>query len=171
MSKSKAIELVAAVICLVAGGLASQISVDRMSAIATALAAFAGVVVTVFGIWVAIIFPRLLAGLEAGAKSQEMPERVRYRALIESLYRSCFVLCASSLVFLLISFFGNDTKFFAKAFSAFCWLSFLSISSSLWKAVVSGDGAVAAGMSDGILTGTRRRIRGRGQKQRKNERG
>jgi hypothetical protein len=166
-TKRNIAECVATAVSVMAGCVVPAISVDRMAAVSTALAAFAGVVVTVFGIWVAIIFPKMLAGLESGVKSEGVPERARYRALIESLYRSCFVLCAASLVFLLVSFFGNDSRLFVASFSTFCWLSFSSISSALWVAVMSGEGAVVKGINDGIAAGVRRRVRGMGKVQKK----
>jgi hypothetical protein len=161
-------QIIADIGLVITSGLLSLLAIPQSSgiliAVSTGLAAFSGVVVTVFGIWVAVIFPRLLTGLESGAKAADLPDRSRYDALIKSLYRSCFVLCASFFVLLLTAFADVRSSFLYIAFAFFAWLCFFSIATSLWSSVANGEVAAVVGINDGILKGVVKRVRGKGRR-------
>lgn len=162
-AKRLAADAVFVVISLCLSMITDPASVDSLIAVSTGLAAFAGVVVTVFGIWLAVIFPRLMSGLESGVKSEDNPDRDRFNELVKSLYRSCFVLCASFFVLLLISLSGARAGLISLPFSFFAWLCFFSVSSALWSSVANGEVSAVAGINVGILKGVKSRIRGRGR--------
>jgi hypothetical protein len=129
----------------------------------TALVTIAGVVVTVFGIWIALIFPRLLSGYESGVGPSGLPEVARYNALVAALYRSCFALCASGFVFIIVGLYGVPDVLFLRSIAWFTWLVFFSICESMWSAVVSGEVALTVGINKSKKTGLIRRLRRLGQ--------
>lgn len=128
-----------------------------------ALAAVAGVVVTVFGIWVAIIFPRLLATLESGVAPQDAEDASKYRALIGALYSSGFTLCAIMVVTLLLTLYELD-EYGLMIASTFCWLALFSVSYSFWSSVISGDGAAVEVINRKAGVGLIGRLRHQGRK-------
>lgn len=132
---------------------------DKVLSMLAAIAAFAGVVVTVFGIWIAMVFPQLLAGLSSGSSVRDLPERGTYRALVVSLYRSCFVLCAVLFVTIAVTLYGESQDYLVKALAVFGWLSFFSVTAALWGVVAGGERTVVGQINAGILEGVRRRLR------------
>lgn len=156
-------QITCVLMAILGGYFARQTPLSVLVAVSTAMVALAGVVVTVFGIWVAIIFPKLVDGLESGSAPNSLPQKERYRSLISSLYRSCFILCVSTFVFLVSSLYGNETEFFRASVANFVWLAFFSIVSSLSAAVISGESAVASGINDSLRVGLIRRLRRAGK--------
>lgn len=145
------------------GGLASTVPVSSLVSIATALVALASVVVTVFGIWIAVIFPKMLQDLESGRDPKEVPERRRYMSLVAALYKSCFVLCSGFFVFLLLSFYGDQNRLLVGFVAFFSWLAFFSVVQSLWVAVINGEFAVGDGINQKIRKGLLKRVRAGGR--------
>ncbi|MFC5441660.1 hypothetical protein [Rhodanobacter ginsenosidimutans] len=118
-----------------------------------------GVVVTIFGIWIAIIFPRLFGVIQDGEDFRHVRDNDRYNALVESLYRSCFVLCAACFVFFLVSFFDQYASFFFPSVFCFCAYSLFSLYESLWTSVWMGEAASVERLNDARTSGALRRRR------------
>jgi len=146
--------LVAFAVPLVADG-------GRVMTLLTAIITVAGVVVTVFGIWIAVIFPRLLSRIKAGENVSNEAEGRRYFLLIESLYRSGFVLCASCLVFFLVSFFSDYRTFFHPVIFCFCFFCLFSLFESLWVAIWMGESSSISKINEARLEGVVQRRRRR----------
>lgn len=136
-----------------------SVDMEKISTLLGVIISIEGVVVTIFGIWIAIIFPRLFGVIELGAKAGGVRDNVRYRALIESLYRSCFVLCAACIVFFLVSFFNRYATFFFASIFCFCSYSLLSLFESLWTSVWMGEGASVDRLNDARVSGALHRRR------------
>lgn len=128
-----------------------------------ALIGFAGLVVTIFGIWIAVIFPVLSGLLVNGKAKQEVSQLARYDVLVQALYRACFCLTASFFVFLVLSFCSDYSDFLIRAASFFSWLVFVATAWALWSAVWNGEGAVVGGIDDSLRRGLVRRIRSLGR--------
>jgi len=125
-----------------------------------------GVVATIFGIWVAIIYPNFVAALSAGKTLKDTPDSERYRKLIKSLYRSSFVLCSAIFLLSVFSAFsiGKETPISRGSFFAYAVLVFISISESLFYAIYNGEKALSGEINKGIFSGVmRRRRRGRSE--------
>lgn len=159
------LQLVFIAFSVIGGMLAPEVSVKVLMSISTSMVGLAGVVVTVFGIWVAIIFPRMLSGIESGSADDASKDKDRYHNLIKSLYRSCLVLCANLFVFITSSIYGSDIKsqFFSSAVVTFLWLSFFSIISSLWGAVFHGELTAVSAINVSEGKGLLKRLRRRGK--------
>ncbi|AVP99300.1 hypothetical protein C7S18_19945 [Ahniella affigens] len=137
---------------------------SRMTGILVALISLSGVTVTVFGIWVAIIFPKLVSEVESGGKTSGDAERQKYDALIDSLYSACLTMCAGMIVLMVHAFFRNESQWLLRALGIFCWLSLFSMIRSLWISVMSGEVLLANEVNRGLLAGlTRRLIRDKSQ--------
>lgn len=149
---------------LAGGWFARQVPVSTLVSVCAAMVALAGVVVTIFGIWVAIIFPRLIAGLESGDKNAAQPQLSRYDTLIAILYRSCFVLVSSIFVLIVCSFYGKNTIMLSFFVAMFIWLAFFSITTSLFVAVGNGELAVSSRIDESSVSGMLRRLRRQGQR-------
>jgi len=148
---------------VVGGWFARQTPVPTLVSVCAAMVALAGVVVTVFGIWVAIIFPGLVAGLESGNKDAARLQMKRYDTLISILYRSCFVLVSSIFVLIVCSFYGKSTITLSFFVAMFVWLAFFSITTSLFVAVGNGELAVSSRIDEGSILGMVRRLRRQGK--------
>jgi hypothetical protein len=123
-----------------------------------------GVVVTIFGIWVAIIYPNFVAALNGGVPLNSTSESERYKKLIKSLYRSSFVLCSTIFLLSVFSVFPmtKETPFSRGSFFAYAALVFVSISESLFYAIYNGEKALSIEINKGIFSGVmKRRRRGR----------
>lgn len=123
-----------------------------------------GVVATIFGIWVAIIYPNFVAALSTGKSLKDTPESERYKKLIKSLYRSSFVLCSAVFLLSIFSAFSieKETPLSRGSFFAYTILVFISISESLFYAIYNGEKALSGEINKGIFSGLmRRRRRGR----------
>lgn len=131
---------------------------SKVSGLVSALIAVAGVVVTVFGIWIAVIYPGFVSGLREGAAISSH-EGERYRALLSSLYRSGLVLCLSTLCLFLLTFYDTHESFFPLAISSFCAFSVVSIIESLWGAIRSGDSSANDAINRGRVSGSHRNRR------------
>lgn len=128
-----------------------------------ALIGFSGVVVTIFGIWIAIIFPSFTSELAGGTSLADSSRADRYNSLISSLYRSCFSLTASFFVFLVASLHGQGSDFYSKSLVLFSFLVFFSIACALWSSVLNGEVEVVGQINDGILDGFKKRFSSRGK--------
>lgn len=137
-----------------------NIDISKVSTLVGALITVAGVVVTVFGIWIAVIYPGFTKGLRDGATTSSA-EGTRYRALLSSLYRSGLVLCLSTLCLFLLTFYSSYAPFFPWAIGAFCALSLVSISESLWEAICSGDSSANDSVNRDRVAGSLRNRRRR----------
>lgn len=164
---SKSVRWLFNIVVLVAAATISlctgEISVDILLEVQKALIGFAGVVVTIFGIWIAIIFPVLSGLLSKGQARADVPQLAKYDVLVESLYRACFSLTASFFVFLMLSFYSNDSTWLARAAAFFSWLAFVATASALWSAILGGEGAVVEGINDSLRRGVVRRVRSLGR--------
>ncbi|MEZ5484581.1 MAG: hypothetical protein R3F01_05415 [Lysobacteraceae bacterium] len=161
---NKLLQLTAVVVAALLSIAGQEVSLSSGIAAITTLVGLAGVVVTVFGIWVAIIFPRVLSGLESGSSMASLPEKSRFDSLISSLYKSCFVMSAAGFVLILVVFYGSDDIYLAMTIVFFCWLSFFSLVSSLWVAVINGEVAAGHGVNVSNRKGTIERTRSLGRK-------
>lgn len=148
------------------GVLAPTVSKSLLIQVATSMVGLAGVVVTVFGIWVAVIFPKMLANVELSEANAGTNDKRRYDVLISSLYRSCFTLCANLFVFIVVSFYVADlsSRFFTFSVVGFLWLSFFSIVESLWSAVTNGELSAVDSLNKSAGIGLLKRLRGRGKR-------
>lgn len=159
--------MVLAVLCIGAGIFSSEAKPDVINNLLSALAAFAGVVVTIFGIWVAVIFPTMLQGIEKGHGVSGRASLQKYNLLISSLYASCFTLSATFFVFLLNAFSSVGTSFYRTSIASFVWLAFVSIVIALWKAVASGEWAAGEGINESGWKGLKVRLHAITRKARK----
>lgn len=107
------------------------------------LASGAGVVVTVFGIWIAIIFPRLSQSIEVGADRRNLPENLRYRRLLASLARASVVLIGSLFLVVVLPFSNDSSSLLRFLVAVFGVLCVISLGESLLLAIVDGEGAVS----------------------------
>lgn len=139
------------------------VSAQVLLEVQKALIGFAGLVVTIFGIWIAVIFPVISGLLVDGKAKKEVSQLARYDTLVRALYRACFSLTACFFVFLVLSFSSNFTPWVARASSFFSWLTFLATTSALWSAVWNGEDAVVSGVDASVRTGLVRRIRSLGR--------
>jgi len=163
-SKSRlALEFILIGVCVAAAWLSAGTTVSALLEIQKALIGFAGLVVTIFGIWIAVIFPVLAGLLEDGKTRKEVTQLARYDVLVRALYRSCFSLTASFFVFLVLSFCSISSPWVARAAALFSWLAFVATAWALWSAVWNGEGAVVGGINDSIRAGLVRRFRGLGR--------
>ena len=119
----------------------------------------AGVVVTVFGIWVAVIFPRFVASLGGGVPASKTDDAKRYQVLLKSLYRAALVLVSSLFVLIIVAFLGEDSAALKGSLCAFVMLSFISLSESLFVSIVNGELAASDAINEGIILGVVRRRR------------
>lgn len=87
----------------------SNVSIKRSEFLGSIVDA-SGVIVTIFGIWVAIIYPNFVAALSSGKPINKTPDSERHHRLIKSLYRSSFVLCSAVLLFSIFSSFSIDKE-------------------------------------------------------------
>jgi hypothetical protein len=161
--KSTIFQLVLVIFALLGGYLASGVESAAVINVVTSLVAVSGVVVTVFGIWIAIIFPRLYEELSSGVHPKASSDNKRYNNLVFSLYRSCFILCTSVFVFLIVSFYPGSGEFYSSAVVVFSWLAFFSIFLALWSSVIIGETSVARGLDSGERKGFIRRFRSQGR--------
>lgn len=136
-----------------------SLDMGKISTFIGVIISIEGVVITIFGIWIAIIFPRLFGIIESGVDAEGVRDNARYRALIESLYRSCFVLCAACFVFFLLSFFDQYASFFSPSIFCFCSYSLLSLFESLWTSVWMGEVASVDRLNGARVSGALRRRR------------
>lgn len=149
-------------LAIVLTGIFVPLAIDgsRVAGLIGTLIAVEGVVVTIFGIWIAIIFPAYVAG-QGKNDGSEAREGARYRALLKSLYRSCFILCAGCICLLAVTFFVSYADFFSGAIFCFCALSLFSLFESLWTAVWVGDVSAASKLNvarkQGVLHRRRQR--------------
>lgn len=153
------IVFVAASISAFSGGVSSQVLLE----VQKALIGFAGLVVTIFGIWIAVIFPVLSGLLADGKAKQEVSELTRYDTLVRALYRACFALTACFLVFLVLSFSSYFDVWVARSSVFFSWLAFSSTAWALWSAVWNGESAVVGGVNVSVRKGLIRRVRSLGR--------
>jgi hypothetical protein len=151
--------VVAAIISLCAEPVKGQSLLE----VQKALIGFAGLVVTIFGIWIAVIFPVLSGLLVDGKAKQEVSQLVRYDVLVQALYRACFCLTASFFVFLILSFCSTYSDSLVRAASFFSWLVFVATAWALWSAVWNGEGAVVGGIDDSLKKGVVKRFRSLGR--------
>jgi hypothetical protein len=164
------LEVLVGVTALAASAVGDAVSLTILLEVQKALASFAGLVVTIFGIWIAVIFPGMTASLSSGAPAGELPQVGRYRSLVHALYRSCFALCACFVVFLLLSFYGGQGEVLARSVVCFSWLTFCSIALALWTAVFGGEMAVVDGVNGAMRGGLVRRVRSLGRRKRTGDR-
>jgi hypothetical protein len=157
-----------AALCVCAGFASSEIKPDVANNLLSALAAFAGVVVTVFGIWVAVIFPAMLQGIQDGRDGSGRASLQKYNLLIKSLYASCFTLSATFFVFLVNAYLFSDTGLYRASIASFVWLSFVSIVISLWRAVVSGEWVAGEGINESNWKGLKARLHALSKRVRRN---
>ena len=157
------LELALITLCGVAAWLLPSGSAEVILEIQKALIGFAGLVVTIFGIWIAVIFPVLSGLLSDGKVKREVIQLARYDALVRSLYRSCFTLTACFFVFLILSFVSVFSPQVAKLSAMFSWLAFVSTAWALWSAIWSGEGAVVDGVNESLRKGVVRRFRAMGK--------
>lgn len=150
-------------LCGLTAWFAPNAQADALIAIQKALIGFAGLVVTIFGIWIAVIFPVLSSLLSSGKTKHDVAQVARYDVLIRALYRACFTLTAAFFVFLILSFCHDYSLWVAKAGAFFSWLAFIATAWALWSAVCNGEGAVAGGINDSLRVGVARRFRTMGR--------
>lgn len=124
-----------------------------------ALIGASGVVVTVFGIWVAIIFPRFVASLGNGVPAENQNDAHRYKVLIESLYRSAATLSSCIFILIITSFFHANSNEYKIAFCFFALSCSLSLCESLFLSISSGELAASDAINNGIMVGVIRRRR------------
>lgn len=118
-----------------------------------------GVVVTVFGIWLAVIFPRFVASLGNGVPLAETADAQRYNVLMRSLYRSAFVLISALGLLVVSTFFPADTPEFRSALCAYSMLSLLALAESLFSSIANGELAATEAINHGVVVGVVRRRR------------
>lgn len=157
------LEVILIVLCGMAAWFLPSGSEQTVLEIQKALIGFAGLVVTIFGIWIAVIFPVLSGLLADGKVKREVTQLVRYDALVRSLYRSCFTLTACFFVFLVLSFISDFSPWVARFSALFSWLAFVSTAWALWSAIWSGEGAVVGGINESVRKGVVRRFRAMGK--------
>lgn len=143
--------------------LGSPVEAHVLLEIQKALIGFAGLVVTIFGIWIAVIFPVLSGLLADGTARQEVSQLTRYDVLVRALYRACFSLTASFLVFLVLSFQSGGSAFLFRSAAFFSWLAFASTAWALWAAIWNGEGAVVSGVDESLRKGVVKRFRSLGR--------
>lgn len=132
---------------------------ESLVEIQKALIGFAGLVVTIFGIWIAVIFP-VLSGLLANGKARrEVTQLARYDVLVRALYRSCFSLTASFFVFLVLSLCPVYSSWVARSSAFFSCLTFVATAWALWSAVWSGEMGVVGGINNSLRAGMIHRFR------------
>ncbi|QNN78038.1 hypothetical protein IAE60_00910 [Pseudoxanthomonas mexicana] len=119
----------------------------------------AGVVVTVFGIWIAIIYPRYVTSLESGAKPSNIEDAGRYKVLMTSLFRSAFTLVLSLFLLIVIGVFGVASPLLPAPFFFFSMMALVSIGESLMASIASGDSSAAKSLDEGAMKGARTRRR------------
>lgn len=129
------------------------------SDILVAIIGTAGVVITVFGIWIAIIFPRFVSSLGEGVEASKMDDSRRYKVLLVSLYRSALTLSAALVALLLVSFFPFQTKALAALMLFFSALCCISLFESLFSSVANGESAATDAINQGVVLGVVRRRR------------
>jgi len=156
-------QLLLIAMAIVASIFASGTDKPTTIGVLAALVAMSGVVVTVFGIWAAIIFPRLLGNLGSGQKPESVPEQARFDALVSALYSCAFVLCACVFVLILTAFYEQALWLFNPAVACFSWLCFFSVWKSLWRALVHGELAANHGINQSRAAGLLPRLRSRGK--------
>lgn len=154
-------DIFASLAAVLFGGGVGELSRERALAVLNAEAAFAGLVVTVFGIWIAIVFPRMLGGLASGATVEQVPERAKYRSMVRALYRSCFSLCSIVFVTIVLSLYEMGNSWLSRFVSVFCCLCFFSVVASLWGALAEGERAVVVQINSSLVDGVKKRIRRR----------
>lgn len=118
-----------------------------------ALASGAGVVVTVFGIWIAIIYPLLGQQVEGGADRRTLPENFRYRRLLESLARASIVLIGSLLLVVVLPYSSGSTWLLRFLVAIFGVLCVISLAESLLFALVAGEAGATDGLSSRARSG------------------
>lgn len=119
----------------------------------------AGVVVTVFGIWLAVIFPRFVASLGSGIEIGKTEDATRYSVLLKSLYRSATVLCSALFILLILTFFYHASVATSASIFAFCALCCISLFESLFASIANGELAASDAINQGIVMGVVRRRR------------
>ncbi len=144
--------------------LGSMFSIERGDfservTIVNAILGASGVVVTVFGIWIAIIFPRFVASLGEGVDLESNPDASRYQTLMKSIYRSAFVLACSLLVLMLISIFWVSSPIGKAFFFAYAALSCVSLGECLFASIVDGELTASDAINNGVFVGVVRRRR------------
>lgn len=159
----RALDLALVVIAGTAAWYAAGATSAVLIQVQIALIGFAGIVVTIFGIWIAVIFPVLSGLLVDGKARQEVSQLARYDVLVRALYRACFSLTASIFVFLTLSFSVTYNEWVARAGVYFSWLVFIATSSALWSAVWNGEGGVVSGINQSMKLGMLKRIRSLGR--------
>ncbi|MFA6985225.1 MAG: hypothetical protein WC213_03355 [Arenimonas sp.] len=150
-------------LAIFAGLAGSRVALSTILAVQTALVAFAGLVVTIFGIWIAVIFPAIAQVLTSGVPKGKVPELARYDVLVRALYRSCFSLCSCFFVFLVLSFYSTDGDWLVVFSVFFSWLAFWSIVLALWSAVWTGESAVVNSVNESMRSGLMKRLRSLGR--------
>lgn len=152
-------------VCLSAGLallVADSSTPDRIAVAISALLAFSGVVVAVFGVWVAVLFPGIVAGLASGVVKESVPGYQSFGYLIKALYRSAFVLSALVFVTLTVSLSTVQTHEFSLAQSFFFFLCFAALVDCFAQTIGWGERSVVEGLNAGHVEGSANRIfRGR----------
>lgn len=169
--KRSIIEVLMGVLSAMAAFFSSGVPLSVLLEVQKALIGFAGLVVTIFGIWIAVIFPVLSSLLVDGKAKQEVSQLARYDVLVRALYKSCFSLTATFFVFLVLSFFPSELKWVSINAIFFSWLVFFSTVLALWSAIWNGEGAVLGGINESIRSGMIRRLRAMGRSVKKREPG
>lgn len=160
---TRLVEIALIALVAVVGWFSGGVSAQNLLEVQKALIGFAGLVVTIFGIWIAVIFPVLSGLLADGKAKQEVSELARYDTLVRALYRACFSLTACFLVFLILSFCAEISPCVARLSVFFSWLTFSATAWALWSAVWNGEGAVVGGVDASVKKGLVRRVRGLGR--------
>lgn len=165
MNKRNVLPIEAALIVMAATAslFADAVNNTMLLEIQKALIGFAGLVVTIFGIWIAVIFPVLSGLLVDGKARREVSQLARYDTLVQALYRACFSLTASFFIFMVLSFCSEYSILLTRCVSFFSWLVFMATAWALWSAIWNGEGAVVGGINDSLKKGVVRRIRSLGK--------
>lgn len=157
------LEICLILLSAVAAWFSASTSVASLVEIQKALIGFAGLVVTIFGIWIAVIFPVLSGLLADGKARREVTQLARYDVLVKALYRSCFSLTVSFFVFLLLSLSPVYSPWVARSGAFFSCLTFIATAWALWSAVWNGEVSVVDGINDSLRTGMIHRFRAMGR--------
>jgi len=122
--KRSIFEVLIGITSAVAAFFAGNVPLSVLLEVQKALIGFAGLVVTIFGIWIAVIFPVLSSLLISGKVKQEVSQLARYDVLVCALYKSCFSLTAAFFVFLVLSFLSDESMWVSVTSVFFSWLVF-----------------------------------------------
>lgn len=131
---------------------------DRFAVAISALLAFSGVVVAVFGVWIAVLFPGIVTSLASGTEKEKIPGYKSFGYLILALYRSAFVLCSLVFVTLMVSLSTVSTSAFVLSQAVFFYLCFFALVDCLAQTIGWGEKSVVDGLNTGHLEGATRRI-------------